>query len=106
MGTTGLSEIAFGAATFSHFYNSEATYSSDLPVRTVRLALRYAVLSSRVTRLNNLLFSRRYGIRAFDTSPYYGPSEIVLGMALKVLEPEFPRSSYKIVHRPFPLFTG
>ena len=39
----------------------------------------------------------RYGICAFDTPPYYGPSEIVLGTALKVLEPEFPRSSYKIV---------
>lgn len=39
----------------------------------------------------------RYGIRAFDTSPYYGPSEIVLGTALKTLAPEFPRQSYKLM---------
>lgn len=42
----------------------------------------------------------RYGIRAFDTSPYYGPSEIVLGNALEALENEFPRSSYQIVRPP------
>ena len=44
---------------------------------------------------------RRYGIRAFDTAPYYGPSEIVLGNALKALDNEFPRSSYQIVRAPF-----
>ena len=99
---TGVPEIVFGAATFSHFYNSEATYSSDLPVRTVRLALRYVDRTGQLTKGDDLPFFlfRRYGIRAFDTSPYYGPSEIVLGTALKVLEPEFPRSSYQIVRRP------
>ena len=39
----------------------------------------------------------RYGINAFDTSAYYGPSEIVLGTALEALASEFPRSSYKLV---------
>ncbi|TBU32214.1 Aldo/keto reductase [Dichomitus squalens] len=78
IGPLGLPQIIFGAATFSGSYNSEATIASDVPVRTVRLALRY-------------------GIRAFDTSPYYGPSEIVLGTALKVLEPILPRSSYKLM---------
>ena len=39
----------------------------------------------------------RYGIRAFDTSAYYGPSEIVLGGVLKALKDEFPRGSYKLV---------
>ena len=39
----------------------------------------------------------RYGIRAFDTSAYYGPSELVLGAALKTLAPEFPRESYQLV---------
>ncbi|KAF7792104.1 hypothetical protein EIP86_003134 [Pleurotus ostreatoroseus] len=38
-----------------------------------------------------------YGIRAFDTSAYYGPSEIVLGTALKTLELEFPRSTYQLM---------
>lgn len=41
--------------------------------------------------------SSSYGIRAIDTSPYYGPSEIVLGNALSALREEFPRSSYKLV---------
>jgi Aldo/keto reductase family len=40
--------------------------------------------------------THRYGIRAFDTSPFYGNSEIVLGTALKVLEPEFPRATYQL----------
>ncbi|KAI0637704.1 Aldo/keto reductase [Trametes polyzona] len=78
VGPMGLPEIVFGAATFSNTYNEDSTIASDIPVRTTRLALRY-------------------GINAFDTSPYYGPSEIVLGTALKVLEPEYPRSSYKLM---------
>ena len=41
--------------------------------------------------------SSRYGIRAFDTAPYYDDSEIVLGTALKALEHEFPRSSYQLI---------
>lgn len=48
----------------------------------------------------------RYGIRAFDTSPYYGPSEIVLGGVLKALKGEFPRGSYKLASVAFiPSFT-
>ncbi|KAF9649301.1 Aldo/keto reductase [Thelephora ganbajun] len=39
----------------------------------------------------------RYGIRAFDTSAYYGPSEIVLGGVLKALKDEFPRESCKLI---------
>ncbi|KAG6899383.1 hypothetical protein C0993_010682 [Termitomyces sp. T159_Od127] len=38
-----------------------------------------------------------YGIRAFDTSVYYGPSEVILGNALQELKTEFPRSSYQLV---------
>jgi hypothetical protein len=38
-----------------------------------------------------------YGIRAFDTSPYYGSSEIILGNALMSLKSQFPRSSYQLV---------
>lgn len=44
---------------------------------------------------------RRYGIRAIDTSVYYGPSEIVLGEALHAIRDEFPRSSYKLVRTTF-----
>lgn len=41
--------------------------------------------------------AHRYGIRAFDTSPYYDNSEIVLGTALKALEHEFPRDTYRLL---------
>ncbi|KAH8105504.1 Aldo/keto reductase [Cristinia sonorae] len=70
--------LVFGAAAFSNQYNTTEYLTSDVPLRTVRAALRY-------------------GITAFDTSAYYGPSEIVLGTALKTLEPEFPRSSYRLM---------
>ena len=36
------------------------------------------------------------GINVFDTSPYYGDSELVLGDALEAVSDEFPRSSYYI----------
>jgi len=75
VGPLRLPEIIFGAASFSHQYSDLSDLASDIPFRTIRLALRY-------------------GIKAFDTSAFYGPSEIVLGTALKTLEPEFPRSSY------------
>lgn len=72
-------ELAFGAAALSGAYNDDSTLNSDAPLRTVRLALRY-------------------GIRAFDTSPYYGVSEIILGSLLADprIARDFPRSSYKI----------
>jgi len=52
-----------------------------------------------------------YGIRAFDTSAYYGPSEIVLGNILDILKTEFPRSAYQLVglsrsYRPISSFLG
>ncbi|KAF8639730.1 hypothetical protein AX17_000992 [Amanita inopinata Kibby_2008] len=70
--------LVYGAAAFSNQYNSDDVLLSSTPLRTVRLALRY-------------------GIRAFDTSVYYGNSEIVLGNILKTLEPEFPRSTYQLM---------
>ncbi|KAH9918140.1 Aldo/keto reductase [Fomitopsis serialis] len=85
VGPLGLSEIVFGAAALSTIYNKDEHISSFTPVRTVRLALRY-------------------GVNAFDTSAYYGESEIVLGTALKALEPDFPRSSYKLVRTTQPRF--
>ncbi|KAI9455792.1 Aldo/keto reductase [Lactarius psammicola] len=78
IGPLHLPELISGAATWSHFYNKEETLSTDVPLRTIRLALRY-------------------GIRAFDTAPYYDNSEIVLGTALKALEHEFPRSTYQLI---------
>ncbi|KAH9967718.1 NADP-dependent oxidoreductase domain-containing protein [Lactifluus volemus] len=73
-----LPELISGAATWSHFYNEENELTTDVPLRTIRLALRY-------------------GIRAFDTAPFYDNSEIVLGTALKALEQEFPRATYQLI---------
>ncbi|TDL29804.1 Aldo/keto reductase [Rickenella mellea] len=78
VGAFNLPELVFGAATLSNQYNSDGLLTSDIPLRTVRLALRY-------------------GMRAFDTSAYYGPSEIVLGAALNAISEEFPRSSYQLM---------
>ncbi|VDC06228.1 unnamed protein product [Peniophora sp. CBMAI 1063] len=78
LGSLDVSALVFGAATLSHIYNAVDTLSTDILLRTVRLAMRY-------------------GIRSFDTSPYYGISEIVLGTALKALEAEFPRESYQLM---------
>ncbi|KZT55334.1 Aldo/keto reductase [Calocera cornea HHB12733] len=78
VGALEFPQLVFGAATLSTIYNTEGLLQSDIPLRTVRLALRY-------------------GIRAFDTSPYYGDSEVVLGQCLQALTSEFPRSSYKII---------
>ncbi|PWZ02217.1 DUF21-domain-containing protein [Testicularia cyperi] len=70
------SPLVFGGGVFGHeMYNNSETLASDIPIRTVRLALRY-------------------GLNAFDTSPYYFPSEFTLGNILTRLRPEFPRSTY------------
>lgn len=78
IGPLHIPELVSGAAAWSRFYNKEETLSTDVPLRTIRLALRY-------------------GIRAFDTAPYYDDSEIVLGTALKALEHEFPRGTYQLI---------
>ncbi|EDR12522.1 galactose dehydrogenase, partial [Laccaria bicolor S238N-H82] len=70
--------IVYGAGAFSNQYNTDDHLASTQPLRTVRLALRY-------------------GIRAFDTSAYYGPSEVVLGNILDNLRTEFPRSAYQLM---------
>ena len=89
--------VSGGAGEWSHFYNKEETFSSDVPLRTIRLALRYVDYAPHSTRRSSSPSSSRYGIRAFDTAPYYDDSEIVLGTALKALEHEFPRSSYQLI---------
>ena len=37
------------------------------------------------------------GIRAFDNAPHYAPAEAVLGRALHLLLPIYPRNSYKVI---------
>ncbi|KAG8747506.1 hypothetical protein FRC10_000642 [Ceratobasidium sp. 414] len=91
----GWSRMVFGAATLgAGIYNTEEVLNSPEPLRTVRLALRY-VLKQRFDAGSDLVDS--YGIKGFDTSAYYGTSEIVLGAILRAIADEFPRESYKIV---------
>ncbi|KAI7859697.1 NADP-dependent oxidoreductase domain-containing protein [Circinella umbellata] len=68
------SELGFGAGALSGTYDK---IESHWPVEACREALRG-------------------GINVFDTSPYYGASEFVLGDALETVRDEFPRSSYYI----------
>jgi aryl-alcohol dehydrogenase-like predicted oxidoreductase len=70
-----LPPLIFGTATFNHQYNSD-----PFALDTVGL------VSDALT----------HGLRAFDTSPYYGPAESLLGTALATpfVRTTFPRSSY------------
>jgi len=100
-GPLKVSSLVFGGGSMSNFYNSDTLLASETPLRAIRLALRYVVTVSELINVNvdSSLKSiiQRYGIRSIDTSAYYGPSEIVIGTALKALEIEFPRSSYQLV---------
>ncbi|RIA95763.1 NADP-dependent oxidoreductase domain-containing protein [Glomus cerebriforme] len=69
-----VSELIFGAAVFSGWHNH---IEENWPLLSVRRAFEL-------------------GINAFDTSPYYGDSEKILGSAFYTLREEFPRSSYYI----------
>jgi D-arabinose 1-dehydrogenase len=73
-----LPPLIFGTGTFNHQYNSDP-YALDTT----------GLVTSALT----------HGIRAFDTSPYYGPSEQLLGDALATpfVRQTFPRDSYLIL---------
>lgn len=73
-----LPPLVFGTATFNSQYNKDP-YALDTK-GLVEQALSH-------------------GIRAFDTSPYYGPSEELLGAALSTsfVRKHFPRESYHIL---------
>ncbi|WFD24220.1 D-arabinose 1-dehydrogenase (NAD(+)) [Malassezia equina] len=76
---TQSSPLWFGGGVFGHgMYNDDSVLTSNAAVRALRLAFRY-------------------GINALDSSPYYFPSELVLGRALRILAPEHPRDSYFLV---------
>ncbi|WFD29007.1 D-arabinose 1-dehydrogenase (NAD(+)) [Malassezia sp. CBS 17886] len=78
---TQCSPLLFGGGVFgSGMYNDDAVLQGDAAVRALRLAFRY-------------------GINALDSSPYYYPSEFVLGRALRILTPEHPRSSYFLISK-------
>ncbi|WWC64396.1 uncharacterized protein I303_107006 [Kwoniella dejecticola CBS 10117] len=72
-----LPPLILGVSTFGYgIYADDDNIKSSLPLRIVRLAMRC-------------------GINAFDTSPYYHPSEIVLGNILKALD--YQRGSYHLI---------
>ena len=73
-----LPPLVFGTATFNFQFNPDP------------FALPTTHLVHRALSL---------GVRAFDTSPYYGPAEDLLGTALdtEFVRSQFPRSSYHIL---------
>jgi aryl-alcohol dehydrogenase-like predicted oxidoreductase len=73
-----LPPLIFGTATFTHQFNKDP-FALDTT----------GLVTSALT----------YGIRAFDTSPYYGPSEQLLGDALATpfVRSTFPRDTYAIL---------
>jgi aryl-alcohol dehydrogenase-like predicted oxidoreductase len=73
-----LPPLVFGSATFNFQFNPDP------------FALPTTHLVHRALSL---------GVRAFDTSPYYGPAEDLLGAALdtEFVRSHFPRSSYHIL---------
>ena len=76
--STVLPPLIFGCATFNNLYNKDP-YAMD----TVGLVQRALEL----------------GVRAFDTSPYYGPSEDLLGQALDTdfVKKNVPRADYSLI---------
>jgi aryl-alcohol dehydrogenase-like predicted oxidoreductase len=72
--STIISPLICGTATFNNQYNPDV---SSLPTNAI------------IARALSL------GVSAFDTSPYYGPSESLLGNAL--VASNYPRSSYQIL---------
>lgn len=73
--TTGPLALVLGGAVLNTQYNDDPT---QVPIVDM---LRYA-------------FS--HGVTAIDTSPYYGPSEVIYGHALDALKQEFPRETYTV----------
>lgn len=73
-----LPPLVFGTATFNTQYNKDP----------------YALGTTGLVRK-----ALEHGIRAFDTSPYYGPSEELLGAALddSGIREAFPRNQYHIL---------
>lgn len=73
--------LILGTGTFNHQFNTDPNDPASLPALSiVRRALEL-------------------GVTAFDTSPYYGPSETILGAALThpSVSSAFPRPSYFLI---------
>ncbi|KAG6026785.1 hypothetical protein E4U41_001169 [Claviceps citrina] len=71
-----LPPLILGTATFNYQYNSDPSRMPYTDI--VRRALEHDIV-------------------AFDTSPYYGPSEVLLGDALRTLTPSQTRDGYFLI---------
>ncbi|KAF2863811.1 Aldo/keto reductase [Piedraia hortae CBS 480.64] len=70
-----LPPLIFGTTTFNYLYNED-------PYELNADALVHRALE--------------HGVRAFDTSPYYGPSEEILGAALAAVNHKWPRETLHV----------
>ncbi|CUS20504.1 LAQU0S01e08108g1_1 [Lachancea quebecensis] len=75
LGIESLPKLILGGATFNTQYNDDP---ASLPI------------------IDMIRFAMQHGVRAIDTSPYYGDSELLYGAALESLRQEFPREDYFI----------
>ncbi|RXK35729.1 hypothetical protein M231_07018 [Tremella mesenterica] len=76
-----LPNIIFGCSVFGYgIYAPEEVIKSDFPLRVIKYAMKV-------------------GVTAFDTSPWYHPSEIILGRVLADLrkDPKYKRESYTLI---------
>src|ERR1700761_4134401 len=71
-----LPPLIFGTATFNNQYNKDV-YAMDTN----------GLVATALDR----------GIRAFDTSPYYGPAEELLGAGLESVRAQYPREAYRLM---------
>ena len=76
--SASLPPLIFGTATFNYQFNPDPFALG--PIEIVQRALAH-------------------GVRAFDTSPYYGPAEEILGAALspELVRQHYPREQYHIL---------
>jgi D-arabinose 1-dehydrogenase len=74
--STILPPLILGSATFNNQYNTDP----------------YALPTSSIVAK-----ALDHGIRGFDTSPYYGPAEDLLGEALEAVRDKYPRESYVLL---------
>ncbi|CAR22658.1 D-arabinose 1-dehydrogenase (NAD(P)(+)) ARA2 [Lachancea thermotolerans CBS 6340] len=75
LGVENLPKLILGGATLNTQYNDDP---ASLPV------------------VDMIRFAMQFGVRAIDTSPYYGDSEVLYGAALESLKEELPRENYFI----------
>ena len=74
--------------------------SSAIPpliLGTATFNTQYVADPSRLPYVEIVSRALDRGVTAFDTSPYYGPSETLLGAALAAVDPAPPRDSYFLV---------